>query len=123
MDLTCAHCAEPWEVYGFRSEGFFYVRDNYQTESLPDHLREQADEIDEAIESWIDHSDFGDEMPTWLNDKVIRFGQKIFELTATGQGCPACGFDHRGQQGKHRNEQLRELFYDGVTDEDPIDFL
>ena len=119
MDLTCAHCGEPWEVFGFRHEAYAYLND---TTPMSDVLFQQYAECWEAVDSWIDHSDFGDPEPEWLSDKLTAFGQKVFELTATGKGCPACGFKHQGV-GSYREEQLRELFYDGVTDEDPIDFL
>lgn len=119
MDLTCAHCGEPWEVYGFRSEAYAYLTDETP---MPADLFEEYAEVWDAVDSWISHSDFGDDQPKWLEDKVQTFGDKVFRLTATGRGCPACGLDHKGP-GAYRSRQLEELFYDGVTDEDPIDFL
>ena len=69
-DITCAHCGEPWEVYGLRH----------------------------------------DEEPGTYR-RVLR-----------GLGCPSCGYEHK-EPGQFREEQLRQLIIDGVTDDDPILFM
>jgi hypothetical protein len=70
VDINCAHCGEPWDVYGLRH----------------------------------------DEEPG------------TYRKVLSGEGCPSCGYDHPGE-GDHREEQLRQLVMDGVTDDDPLLFF
>lgn len=91
MDITCAWCAEPWDVDELRHHGDDYVGD--------------------------------DDIAALVGGRDIRNGAKIVhDAVLSGKGCPDCGFTHRGR-GPHRDQQLHELVYDGVTDEDPMSFI
>ena len=50
-------------------------------------------------------------------------GQAVYRQVLSGKGCPDCGFDHGPGDGPHREAQLHALVIDGVTDDDPMEFM
>lgn len=48
--------------------------------------------------------------------------QGHYKAVMSGDGCPACGYDHKGH-GKHDEQRMYDLVIEGVTDDDPLEFL
>lgn len=110
-DITCAHCGEPWDVYGLRHDGWEYLADQDRVPGQKDPYREHVA---------LNHP-FGEERQKAYRQ---RFSQAVYTAVLSGRGCPSrdCGFSHR-KAGSHRLQQLRELVVDGVTDDDPMLFM
>ncbi|MDQ1646202.1 MAG: hypothetical protein QOJ50_2386 [Cryptosporangiaceae bacterium] len=103
-DIGCAWCAEPWDASGLRQEGTDYL--------------DGAVPLPPKVEDALERAHAGD-------DKARRaVNIWLYRAVLSGTGCPArgCGFAHTGD-GPHREEQLRVLVMDGVTDDDPAELL
>lgn len=101
-DINCAHCNEPWDIYGLRHDGWEY---------LEDAQAEQLGCLDLYLWAKVGDSSAQRTVSNTVYVKVLR-----------GKGCPHCGFAH-DKPGEHRQRQLEALVIDGVTDDDPIDFF
>ena len=107
-DINCAWCREPWDVSGLRHEGWEYLTE--AAGALPDKVTAA---LETAYGDGTDAQKARRALSTWVYRAVLK-----------GRGCPSadCGFAHTGD-GPHRDEQLRALVLDGVTDDDPAAFL
>lgn len=106
MDTSCAWCGEPWEVYGLRHDGWEYINHN------------QASELGIAGPSLDAYHDGSTEAR-----RVVS--QHVYVAVMEGKGCPSadCGFAHGPGDGPYREEQIGEMVFDSVTDDDPAMFL
>lgn len=104
-DITCAHCGEPWDAYGLRHEGWEYLGD-------------WSGPLPEKVTMALEHAYAGDER------NQAALSNWLYRAVLSGKGCPhkGCGFKHQGE-GKYREQQLHELVFDGVTDDDPTIFM
>ena len=50
--------------------------------------------------------------------------QKVYVAVMEGRGCPdvLCGFKPRQGDGPYREDQIKQMVIDGVTDDDPMLF-
>lgn len=103
-DVTCAHCGEPWDVYGLRHESMGYIE---QPEEAPTRA---------AGENWQAWALYDDD------DAGKLVCNAIYRAVLSGRGCPSCGFDHEAE-GQYRTQQMEELVYGSVTDDDVTVFL
>lgn len=110
MDIQCAHCAEPWDVWGLRNDGWGYL-DSGTPDGVPSSI---AADVEVAGDHTLNES--------VTNAAARRVNAWLYKAVLRGQGCPHCGFDHTGE-GPHREAQLRALVIDGVTDDDPMEFM
>ena len=114
-DITCAHCGEPWDVYGLRHEGVGYLPD-----SEVEKLRPLGAEVVTAFRCYWTVVDVPTEAESAAYAATVNTA--LYRAVLSGLGCPDCGFAHPGP-GEHREEQLHALVFDGVTDDDPTEFI
>lgn len=112
-DTTCSHCAEPWDVYGLRHEGWGYLGSPEEAAAggVPGEIVAELRVAD-------DHT--ADEAACTAAGR--RVNEWLYRAVLSGWGCPECGFTHTGE-GEHRETQLEELVIGGVTDDDPMEFM
>jgi hypothetical protein len=105
MDVTCAWCGEPWDVYGLRHDGHEYLS------------RSQAANL--GVPRAFQRAETG------AKEAQRHVSQRVYQSVLRGKGCPdvSCGFDHEPGDGPYREQQLAELVVDGVTDDDPALFM
>jgi hypothetical protein len=107
-DINCAWCNEPWDVQELRDFGIECI------------TSDQADQmgIGKQFEEW---TSSGYKQDHWNYHAV---SQEVYREVLRGHGCPSqdCGFGRTGE-GPHRAAQMRALVIDGVTDDDPMEFL
>ena len=114
-DILCAHCSEPWDVYGLRHEGVGYLDD-----SQAEVLRPLGAEVVAAFRSFWTTVDVPNEAESARYAGTVNTA--LYRAVLSGRGCPSCGFAHPGT-GAHRAAQLAALVFDGVTDDDPLEFI
>ena len=110
MDVTCAHCAEPWDVYDLGHDSWAYLRVDGSINGVPSSIEALISAAYTAPQSG-PRVAAQRAVATWVHRRVL-----------CGAGCPCCGFDHH-QMGPFRLRQLHELVIDGVTDQDAALFI
>ena len=99
-DVICAWCSQPWDVQGLRHEGWGYITDPQAP--VLGVLASQA------------RANTGDQ------EARRHVSQQVYLSTMSGRGCPYCGYRHPSNMaGPFRQEQLRQIVVDGVTDDAP----
>lgn len=148
MDISCSHCAEPWDAFGLRTDSIGYLDDHQGEELNPlgtvdkylTMLEKDGIASDKALRDTLAASPRLPKSPTladlfdfWWSgvadpdEPDMKAAKRvvdnaIYDAVKRGRGCPACGFNHHGE-GKHRSTTLHELVFTGVDDGDPADYL
>ena len=103
-DAHCAHCREPWEVYGLRHEGWDYITED-QAESL---------NVGDAF------------LQASAGDRSAKrqVSETVYKAVLGGRGCPSetCGFIH-DREGAFRTEQIAQMVFGDAVDDDPFEHL
>ena len=124
-DITCAHCGESWDVHYLRHESAGHFD--------PDDPKTGADTLAPlgagVRRAWLVYRDAeaastagDDDAKADLKRAAGTLNAAVYHAVLSGKGCPDCGFTHPGA-GPHRARQLEQLVLDGVTDDDPTQFL
>jgi len=111
VDVTCAHCAEPWDVYDLAHDSWAYLRLDGSISGVPSSIEALVSDAYTAPENGPRSAAQRGAVAAWVHRRVL-----------SGAGCPCCGFDHH-HIGPYRMRQLHELVIDGVSDEDPALFI
>lgn len=132
MDITCAHCGEPWDVYGLRHED--YVENLDDLAGIPNsanvgvlfqqyerEMNKIFDSIPESVSiGSIEGAKYRRQVSNLESGRKVR--DAVYRATMGGLGCFSCGFQHKGE-GPYRLQQAKEMILDGVTDDDPLEFF
>lgn len=141
-DITCAHCGEPWDVYGLREDGIGYLEDSQADMLAPlepvsatvDYLAGQGSDLREVLAgapglaqpytlatlfTWYWTTADPDSPEADAAKRVVNTA--IYNAVKAQRGCTRCGFAHT-TTGKHAETTQRQLV-DGVDDLDPTQFL